>query len=70
MVSYFILSNNSSAYEDDHEFTRISELKPCSMSSSKIEQMKEKVRTHRAALDFDRNFCEVRIKVEKTNNVT
>jgi hypothetical protein len=69
MVSYFILSNNSSAYDDVHDFTRISELKPCSMSSSKIEQMKEKVRTHRAALDFDRNFCEVRIKVEKTNNV-
>jgi hypothetical protein len=69
MVSYFILSSEASGNLPYNEFARLSELKPCSISASKIEQMKEKVRTHRAALDFDRNFCEVKFKVEKDNNL-
>jgi len=33
------------------------ELKQCAMSAQKIETMKQKVQTRRAALDFDLSFC-------------
>jgi hypothetical protein len=44
----------------------IEEMKPCAASASKIEQMKQKVRTHRAAIDFDTKFYEatVHLKME------
>ena len=76
MAAYFILSlegvemdkgDNSS---DDNVFT-IGELKPCAVSSARIEKMKQSFRTHRSAFDFDTAFCKVdivHVKVEKAAN--
>ena len=64
MVAYFIMS---CAEEVKDKMTlSIEEMKPCAASASKIEQMKQKVRTHRAAIDFDTKFCEatVHLKME------
>ena len=68
MVAYFIISSEASGCATQNDFASVAELKPCAISSSKIEQMKEKVRSHRPAIDFDHNFCDVRVKVEKIKN--
>ena len=64
MVAYFILSVRQAiaAQEEGQtkkELTKISHgrLEPCAVSAQKIEQLNKMVRTHRAALDFDRLFC-------------
>ena len=68
MVAYFILSlketlketsNSPQATNSNQSAVNISleELQPCAVSAQKIEQMKQKVRTHRAAFDFDKSFC-------------
>ena len=48
------------------ELTKISfdKLEPYTVLAQKIEQMKKMVRTHRAALDFNRSFCRVATAVE------
>ena len=46
------------------------ELKPCTVSLSKIEQMKQNVRTHRSAVDFDAAFCKVSIKHKSVERAT
>lgn len=57
MVAYFILSVDENAGNEPISDISFEELKPCAMSPQKIETMKQKVRTHRAALDFDLSFC-------------
>ncbi len=41
----------------------LDELKPCAVSSMKIEQMKQAFRTHRCAFDFDLSFCNIDVVV-------
>ena len=57
-VAYFILSLEQNGEEGKSEFD-LNEIKPCAVPASKIEQMKQKVRTHRSAFDFDTSFCKV-----------
>ena len=57
MVAYFILSVDENAGNEPISDISFEELKPCAMSAQKMETMKQKVRTHRAALDFDLSFC-------------
>jgi hypothetical protein len=68
MAAYFILSlqeakrnQNSPTITNSGSVVNLflNELKPCAISAKKIEQMKQKVRTHRAAFDFDQSFCSV-----------
>ena len=72
MAAYFLLSQNINIGENNEEFNSslsVDEVKPCAVSASRIEQMKQMYRTHRAAFDFDHAFCKievvVKIKIEK-----
>ena len=58
MVAYFIISLEQNGEEGKIEFD-LNEMKPCAVPASKIEQMKQKVRTHRSAFDFDTSLCKV-----------
>ena len=60
MVAYLILSIESDG--ENRTSFELRELKQYTVSSSKIEQMKQNVRTHRSAIDFDDAFCKVNIK--------
>ena len=60
MVAYFILSLEQNGEEGKDEFD-LKEMKLCSVPASKIEMMKQKVRAHRSAFDFDNSFCKVKI---------
>ena len=51
MVAYLILLIESNG--ENRTSFELRELKLCSVSSSKIEQMKQSVHTHRSAVDFD-----------------
>ena len=62
MAAYLILLIESDG--ENRTSFELRELKPCTVSSSKIEQMKQNVRTHRSAVDFDAAFCKVSIKHE------
>lgn len=66
MVAYFILSvqqNNNPAEENDAvNGVNLDQLAPCAVSAEKIEQMKQRVKTHRAAIDFDLAFCNATVK--------
>ena len=54
MVAYFILSiqqNNNPAEENDAvNGVNLDQLAPCTVSAEKIEQMKQRVKTHQAAI--------------------
>ena len=65
MVAYFIMSIDKNE-EGKHDFElSVEELKPCAACVSKIEQMKQKVRTHRAAINFDTKFCRATVRIKK-----
>ena len=38
-------------------------MRPCVVSALKIEKMKRTVKTHRAAVDFDKSFCKAKVVV-------
>ena len=40
-------------------------MRPCVVSALKIEKMKRTVKTHRAAVDFDKSFCKAKVVVKK-----
>ena len=61
MALFFVLSVDESAGNEPITDISFEELKPCAMSAQKIETMKQKVRTHRAALDFDLLFCMISV---------
>ena len=61
IFAYFILSLEKNGEEGKSEFD-LNEMKPCAVLASNIEQMKQKVRTHQSAFDFDTSFCKVIIK--------
>ena len=58
MVAYFILSLEQNGEEGKSEFDQ-NEMPPCAVPASKIENMKQKVRTHQSAFDFDTSFCKL-----------
>jgi hypothetical protein len=63
MVTYFIMSiegENGTKGE-----ISLNEMKPCAVSASKIEQMRRTVKTHRAAIDFDKFFCKAKVVVKR-----
>ena len=53
MALFFVLLVDENAGNEPISDISFQELKPCAMPAQKIETMKQKVRTHRAALDFD-----------------
>jgi len=57
MALFFILLVDENAGNEPISDISFEELKPCAMPAQKIETMKQKVQTHRAALDFDLLFC-------------
>ena len=61
MVAYFILSLEQQNGNKGQSVFDLNEMKPCAVPMSKIEQMKQRVRCHRAAFDFDTKFCKVTI---------
>ena len=66
MVAYFILSvqqNDNPAEENDAvNGVNLDQLAPCAVSAEKIEQMKQRVKIHRAAIDFNLAFCNATVK--------
>ena len=64
MCAYFLLAVSEGKDSTESIGVDIRELKPCAISAQKIEQMKQKVRCHRAAIDFDTSFCRVSVKIE------
>ena len=64
MCAYFLLSVSDGKDCTESIEVDVGELKPCAISAQKIEQMKQKVRCHRAAIDFDTSFCRVSVKIE------
>ena len=68
MVTYFIMSiEGENGTNGTNGEISLDEMKPCAVSASKIEQMRRTVKTHRAAIDFDKSFCKakVAVKIEK-----
>ena len=65
MVTYFIMSIEGENGTNGE--ISLDEMKPCAVSASKIEQMRRTVKTHRAAIDFDKSFCKAKavVKIEK-----
>jgi hypothetical protein len=63
MVTHFIMSidgENGTKGE-----ISLNEMKPCAVSASKIEQMRRStVKTHGAAIDFDKFFCKAKVLVK------
>jgi len=57
MALFFILSVDENGGNEPISDISLEEFKPCAMSAQKIETMKQKVRTHRAAFDFDLSLC-------------
>ena len=43
----------------------INKMRSCAVSTSKIEKMKCTIKTHRAAVDFDKSFCKAKVVVKK-----
>ena len=64
VCAYLLLAVSAGKENTENIEVDIRELKPCAISAQKIEQMKEKVRYHRAAIDFDTSFCNVSVKIE------
>ena len=78
MAAYFVQSQNVDIdnCDDDGDgviknHMLLDEVKPSAISAQKIEQMRLMFRTHRAAFDFDHEFCKcevvlVKVKLEKS----
>ena len=61
MCAYLLLAVNEGKESTENIEVDIRDLKPCTISAQKIEQMNQKVRCHRAAIDFDTSFCNVNL---------
>ena len=67
MVTYFIMSIEGGNRTNGK--ISLDKVKLCMVSASKIEQMRHTVKTHHAAVDFDKSFCKAKVvvKVEKVD---
>ena len=63
MVTYFIMSIKGDNGTNGE--ISLDEMRPCAVSTSKIEKMKHTVKTHRAAADFDKSFCKAKVVVKR-----
>ncbi len=64
ILTYFIASIEKKKVKDG-EFITVNELKPCAIDANRIEKMRCNVRVHRAAIDFDRAFCEATVRIKR-----
>jgi len=69
IVAYFILSISDDRLDNGIKEFELDALKPQAASASKIEQLKEKVRSHRAALDFDTSFCKATVCIKEESQM-
>lgn len=69
IVAYFILSISDDHLDNGIKEFELDALKPQAASASKIEQLKEKVRSHRAALDFDTSFCKATVCIKEESQM-
>ena len=63
MVAYFIMSIEGENGTNGE--ISLDKMKPCAVSASKIEKMKCTIKTHRAAVDFDKCFCKAKVVLKK-----
>ena len=61
MAAYFIMSQEVDSVENNIQNVLIDDVIPCAVSAQRIEMMRAKFRTHRAAFDFDTAFCKCEI---------
>ena len=63
MITYFILSIEGENGTNGE--ISLDEMRPYTVSASKIEKMRRTIKTHRAAVDFDKSFCKAKVVGKK-----
>jgi len=55
------LVNDSNDNDNQDDLINVDGLKSCAVEKGRIDRMKKIIKTHRAAVDFDKGFCNVRV---------